>query len=240
MATRHGNALRGVGFEPARVPLVLGLLQLVASNLSPLGLAGFDDVFLTPSADAAMGAGDAFEVELRFDRTARTTRAALTETRDRRSGTSSAPGVLARRHTAKLVSGHVPGCFASGGGRGLALTFGVGEGREDRVGADAVRHRMVEPEEDRRASARPVDFDQLPERARAIEGPLVDRADPPEQRARVVFSRVFVRERVAAGRAQTLATTMGPGGRVADSETVRSGVAAVPSERLRRHVGPAR
>jgi hypothetical protein len=54
-----------------------GLLRLAVSNLSVF-FSGYDDVFLTPSADAAIRAGDAFEVELRFDQTARTAQAALT------------------------------------------------------------------------------------------------------------------------------------------------------------------
>jgi len=53
-------------------------LRVVVSNLSPIGLDGYDDVFLTPSAEAAIRAGNAFEVELRFDQTARTAQAALT------------------------------------------------------------------------------------------------------------------------------------------------------------------
>lgn len=55
-----------------------GPLRLAVSNLSPIGLAGYDDVFLTESADEAIRAGDAFEIELRFDQTARTAQAALT------------------------------------------------------------------------------------------------------------------------------------------------------------------
>lgn len=52
-------------------------LRLAVSNLSVF-FSGYDEVFLTPSADAAIRAGDAFEVELRFDQTARTAQAALT------------------------------------------------------------------------------------------------------------------------------------------------------------------
>lgn len=54
-----------------------GLLRLAVSNLSVF-FSGYDDVFLTPTADAAIRAGDAFEIELRFDQTARTAQAALT------------------------------------------------------------------------------------------------------------------------------------------------------------------
>lgn len=52
-------------------------LRLAVSNLSVF-FSGYDDVFLTEAADAAIRAGDPFEVELRFDQTARTAQAALT------------------------------------------------------------------------------------------------------------------------------------------------------------------
>lgn len=52
-------------------------LRLAVSNLGPI-LQGYDDVFLSPTAEAAIRSGEPFEVELLFDRTARTVRGSLT------------------------------------------------------------------------------------------------------------------------------------------------------------------
>ncbi len=55
-----------------------GALRLAVSNLGPLFLGGYDDVFLTQTAEDAIRAGDPFEIELLFDRVARTAQASLT------------------------------------------------------------------------------------------------------------------------------------------------------------------
>ena len=58
---------------------------------------------------------------------------------------------------------------------------------------------MVQAEEDRCAFARAVKLDQLPEGAGAIEGPLVDRPDRPEEivESRVLRRTVSMGERVS-------------------------------------------
>jgi len=53
-------------------------LRIVVSNLGPLFLTGYDDEFLSPTAEAAIRAGDPFEIELLFDEAERTARASLT------------------------------------------------------------------------------------------------------------------------------------------------------------------
>ena len=80
----------------------------------------------------------------------------------------------------------------------LALALGVGQRGQDRVAADAVGDGVVQPEEDRGPALRTLDLDQLPERARAVEGPLVDRADGAEDVLEVAGLAAPPRERVAA------------------------------------------
>lgn len=53
-------------------------LRVVVSNLGPLFLTGYDDEPLSDTAEAAIRAGDPFEIELLFDEAARTARASLT------------------------------------------------------------------------------------------------------------------------------------------------------------------
>lgn len=53
-------------------------LRVVVSNLGPLFFTGYDDVFLSASAEQAIRAGEPFDIELLFDETARTARASLT------------------------------------------------------------------------------------------------------------------------------------------------------------------
>ena len=55
-----------------------GALRLAVSNLGPGILLGYDDVFLTTSAEDAIRGGMPFVVELLFDGTARTAQASLT------------------------------------------------------------------------------------------------------------------------------------------------------------------
>jgi RND family efflux transporter MFP subunit len=96
-----------------------------------------------------------------------------------------------------LLPGAEWGIRNDGDGRRVAAR--IGEGREDGVAAHAIRHRVVQPEEDGRAGARAVELDQLPERARPVEGSLVDGADGAEQviERRMRGVPVLVRQRVA-------------------------------------------
>lgn len=72
-----GDSSRASGVAAYLLDFQDGLLRVAVSGIGSV-LPGFDAVFLSPSADASIRLGNPFTVELLFDLTTRTARAALT------------------------------------------------------------------------------------------------------------------------------------------------------------------
>jgi len=81
-----------------------GALRLAVSSVGGI-LTGYDDVFLSATAEDAIRAGDPFEIELLFDQTARTAQASLTVAGETfRTGATSSPPFDALQPDQALVA----------------------------------------------------------------------------------------------------------------------------------------